>query len=63
MSDDAGSVDPPHLLEEPCEDLLLVALPFLEDCDWAAFLFIGDGNYPVVLGGAEAGAVGLDVEK
>ena len=59
----AGSVYQLHLLEEPVEDLLLVALPLLEDGDGAALLLVGDGDDLVVVGGAWAGAVGLDVEE
>lgn len=59
----AGSVYSLHLFKELVEYLFLVALPFFEDCDGAALLFVGDGDDLVVVGGAGAGAVGLYVEE
>ena len=57
MADDIKAIYPLDLLQEPVEDLLLVALPFLEDGYEAILLLVGDGDDPVVVGGAGARAV------
>ena len=57
------SVQASDLVEETCEDLFLVCLPFLEDGYGSAFPLVGDGDYLVVVGGAGAWAVGLYVEE
>ena len=63
MTDDVESVDPLDLLYEPDEDLLLVALPFLEDGDGAVLLLVGYGDDPVVVGRFGARAVGFQVKE